>query len=75
MMMSDIASFPKWIVVVFVLACVGLGATLMSDLSDRIMILPIFFFGLVCAFLVVSIQVWVGDVHIRRAQESFRAAR
>ena len=59
---SDMASFPKWIVVVFVLACVGFGAALTSSLPERIIIPILFFFGLVCCGLIIAIQFWAGDV-------------
>ncbi len=71
--MSDIASFPKWIVVVFVLAAVGFVATVTSQLPDRIMVLPIFFFGLVCSWLIIAVHMWVGDLMIRRSEERLRA--
>ena len=69
---SDMASFPKWIVVVFVLACVGFGAALTSSLPERIIIPILFFFGLVCCGLIIAIQFWAGDVINGRARESLR---
>ena len=67
------AGFPKWIVVVFVLAAAGFVATVTSDLDDRIMVLPIFFFGLVCCWLIIAVQFWAGNVITRRSVESLRA--
>ena len=73
MRMSDMASFPRWIVVVGILACVGIGVALVSDLPEYVLVALLLAWGVVMSFLTVAVHMWVGDRHIQRARESLRA--
>ena len=66
------AGFPKWIVVVGTLVCVGIGAALVFDLPLHVLEVLVFAWAVVMSFLNVAVHMWVGDRLIQRAQESQR---
>ena len=66
------AGFPKWIVVVGTLVCVGIGAAFVFDLPLHVLEVLVFAWAVVMSFLNVAVHMWVGDGHIQRAQESQR---